>query len=274
MLPKNKIDTQEQPPTPAQPDTRALAVSKPTSRWVAVDGQRIWVSELTGIVLVCILLAALAYVTVTIIANEHAIHALDAEITALKTERISTNSEVATMRERLRLVELIKVVIGRKASPELVYKLADLVYTNSRQYGYSPELLLGVIAVESKFNPEALGRYRSGTLSGAVGLMQLKYPTALDMAKVVGIKGLKPEDLTDPETNIILGTAYLTTLITRFNSFEVGIMAYNLGPGTVRGLRRRGEKLPMEYYEKILVQYYRLKNLGEQIDVSVHHDDD
>ncbi|MCL2183533.1 MAG: lytic transglycosylase domain-containing protein [Chitinispirillia bacterium] len=271
MSPKNKIDTGEQPAAPDQAGKRGQQAPRATKRWVAVNGQRVWVSELTGIVLVCILLAALAYVTLTIISNEHTIDEQSREIIALQTEKISMSRSIETMRERLRIIELLKVVIGRKASPGLVYKLADLVYTNSHQYGYSPELLLGVIAVESRFDPGALGRYRSGTLSGAVGLMQLKYPTALDMAKVLGIEGLKPEDLTDPETNIILGTAYLTTLISWFKNFEVGIMAYNLGPGTVRGLRRRGEQLPMEYYEKILVQYYRLKALGEQMDVSIDH---
>jgi len=96
--------------------------------------------------------------------------------------------------------------------------------------------------------------------------MQLKYPTALSVAKMLGIEGLKRQDLMDPETNIILGTAYLTTLISRFKSFKLGIIAYNLGPGTVRSTLSRREALPMRYYEKVLAQYYMLKKMGEELD--------
>jgi soluble lytic murein transglycosylase-like protein len=260
------IDQREPPPPRAQPDSREQpAVPSPTRRGIAIDGNKVWVSELTGIILVGVLLIALLSVTSVIIRNEQAIQKHDRKIDALKAEKINTARSIEIMRERLRIVELLNAVVGKRTSPEMVYKLADLVYTNSRQYGYSPELLLAVIAVESRFNPEALGRYRSGALSGALGLMQIKYPTALEVAKVLGIEGLKPKDLMDPEINMILGTAYLTTLISRFRSFKLGILAYNLGPGTVRGTLRRNEQLPMRYYEKVLAQYYRLKALGEQI---------
>ncbi|MCL2220250.1 MAG: transglycosylase SLT domain-containing protein [Chitinispirillia bacterium] len=260
---QNATDTQEQPGAGPQ-----QAAASSARHGIAIEGNRIWMSELTCIILVCILIVALFSMTAVIIHNEHTIHKHDDKIAQFEMEKISVTRDVNIMKERLRIVELLKVVIGRKSHPEWVYKLADLVYTNSLQYGYSPELLLGLIAVESKYDPEALGRYRSGALSDAVGLMQIKYPTALDMAKVLGIEGLKPEDLMNPEMNIILGTAYLTTLISWFKDFKVGVMAYNLGPGTVRGVLRRNETLPIEYYEKILVQYYRLKALGEQIDIT------
>jgi len=242
------------------------AAPSPTRRAVAISGNKIWVSEPVAIILICALLIPLVYITVIIIRNEHDIQEAESQITALKSEKITLTHQIESMRERDRLVRLLNEVLGKRAKPETVYKLADLVYTNSRQYGYSPELLLAVIAVESRFNPEALGRYRSGSLSGALGLMQIKYPTALDVAKVLKIEGLKSSDLLEPEMNVILGTAYLTILITRFKSFKLGIMAYNLGQGTVRRTLARNEQLPTQYYEKVLTQYYRLKALGAQLD--------
>jgi hypothetical protein len=239
----------------------------PTKRGVAIDGNKIWVSELVGIFMACVLLISLAWVTYIIIRNEHRIHELDDQIAVLKTDKISITHEIGTLREQDRLVRLLKEVIGRRNDTTLVYRLANIVYTNSRQYGYSPELLLAVIAVESRFNPQALGRYRSGALSGAVGLMQIKYPTALDVARTLGIQGLKPRDLLDPEINAIIGTAYLTILISRFRDFRLGILAYNLGQGTVRSSLSRNVQLPTHYYEKVLAQYHRLKRLGAELEV-------
>ena len=227
-------------------------------------GKKIWISELASIACVCVLLAALLSVTLVIIRNERAIRDSDHRIAELQAEKINLTRDLEAMREKDRLIKLLNAIVGSKTQPSTVHKLADLVYKNSRQYGYNPELLLAVIAVESQFDPEALGRYRSGTLSGALGLMQIKYQTARAMAKVLGMEGIEPNDLLDPEINMILGTAYLTTLISRFKSFKLGLLAYNLGPGTVRGTLARNEKLPMRYYEKVLAQYYKLKTLREE----------
>jgi soluble lytic murein transglycosylase-like protein len=225
-------------------------------------GKKIWVSELASIAIICVLLAALLSVSLVIIRNERAIHDADRRIAELRAEKINLARDIEAMREKDRLIKLMNAVVGGKTTPATVQKLADLVYKNSRQYGYAPELLLAVIAVESHFNPEALGRYRSGTLSGALGLMQIKYVTARTMANMLGMEGIEPDDLLDPEINMILGTAYLTTLVSRFKSFKLGLLAYNLGPTTVRGSLARNEKLPMRYYEKVLAQYYKLKALG------------
>ena len=232
-------------------------------RGVMFAGNKIWISELSSIFFICLLLAALLTVSSVIFRNALAIHNLNQRIAALKTENVSIHHELSELHEKQRLFTLMSAALGPKVPESTISKLADLVYQNSRQFGYNPELLLAVIHVESRFDPRALGRYRSGDLSGALGLMQIKYETALEVAKPLGIKNLKPEDLFHPETNIILGTAYLTQLITRFKSFKLGILAYNLGPGTVRSTLSRNEQLPTRYYEKVLAQYYKLKSMRE-----------
>jgi soluble lytic murein transglycosylase len=170
------------------------------------------------------------------------------------------------MREQQRILIILDSVAGDRIRPDAKIRLAELIYTSSRQFGYNPELLLAVIAVESRFNPAALGRYRSGSRSGALGLMLIKYPTALEVAKTIGMTGLTQADLLDPEINMILGTAYLTMLISRFQSFKLGIMAYNLGPGTVRRGLSRNEQIPTRYYERVLGYYYRFKAIGREVD--------
>jgi len=49
----------------------------------------------------------------------------------------------------------------------LCSKILDSVYKKSNQYGFSPELILGVIQIESNFNPTAISH------RGAYGLMQV-----------------------------------------------------------------------------------------------------
>lgn len=228
---------------------------------ITIAGNNIWLSELTCIILGSALLAALLTVSFLIFKNEITIHKLGNEIAALKVERINIRHAVSVMREKERLVRILDEVSGQRIAPETVYRLAERIYRNSTQYGYNPELLLAVIAVESKFNPRAMGRYRSGDLSGAIGLMQVKYETAAHIAKTLGMGEITRQDLLNPEINMVLGAAYLTTLISQFNSFKLGIQAYNVGPAKVRTALTKKEALPMRYYEKVLKQYYRLMEM-------------
>ena len=142
--------------------------------------------------------------------------------------------------------------------------MTDLVYSSSRQFGYDPILLLAVIHVESVFDPNALGRYRSGNLSGAMGLMQVKFETAKEMAKLLNIELKSENDLLKPEINIAVGVAYLTHLINRFQSFKLGLLAYNQGPYTIKMTLSKNEPLSINYYRKVLNSYYKLKSLADR----------
>jgi soluble lytic murein transglycosylase-like protein len=235
----------------------------PRRRYVVFHGKGVWLSELASMALGCALLAVLLSVSLIILKNEITIHEQGSRIAALKAERIVTGREMGVMREMERTVRLLDAAAGGSIPPEALYRLAEIIRQNSAKYGYSPEMLLAVIAVESWFNPEAMGRYRGGGLSGAIGIMQVKYETAAYMAKTLGMGQITREDLLNPEINMVLGTAYLVKLINQFNSFKLGILAYNLGPARVRTALAKNEALPMRYYEKVLRQYYRIKEMGE-----------
>ncbi|GBU22315.1 hypothetical protein R80B4_02222 [Fibrobacteres bacterium R8-0-B4] len=230
-------------------------------RYIVFTGKSIWISELASMALIVALLVPLLTVSLVILKNEFTIHAQNYDIAVMKADRVNTLHALSVMREKERLVRLLGEVAGEKITLEARYRLAELIHQNSSQFGYSPELLLAVIAVESKFNPLALGRYRGGTLSGALGIMQIKYATAAHIANTLGMGEITRQDLLDPEINMVLGTAYLMTLITQFKSFKHGIIAYNLGPGKVRSALANKEPLSMRYYEKVLKQYYRIKDM-------------
>ncbi len=83
--------------------------------------------------------------------------------------------------------------------------------------------VLGVARQESRF----IADIRSS--AGAVGLMQLMPATARLVARRIG---LAAPDLTDPQTNVRLGTSYLRQVLDRLDSQPLLASAgYNAGPG-------------------------------------------
>ncbi|KMQ50119.1 Lytic transglycosylase catalytic [Chitinispirillum alkaliphilum] len=208
-----------------------------------------------------VLLSSLLLVTSRILHQELRLRELNREISQLKREEIYLSKLHGELHEKYSIMTLLNQKISFRIPPHTVHQLTEVVLTNSRQFGYDPVLLLAVIAVESSFNPHALGRYRSGTLSGALGLMQIKHSTALEIAGFLGIEDLAPEDLFDPEINLVIGTAYLTRLISQFQSFKLGLLAYNQGQGTIRRTLFRREPLYIRYYEKVLKHYFEMREL-------------
>src|ERR1700685_1567003 len=93
---------------------------------------------------------------------------------------------------------------------------ANFISESARAHGVAPELVASVIAVESKFNPNAVS-WRS-----ARGLMPLMPETAgrFGVTKVF-----------DPQQNIEAGTRYLKELLLLYKGdLALTLAAYNAGP--------------------------------------------
>lgn len=84
----------------------------------------------------------------------------------------------------------------------------DEIEDAADEYKVDRKLVKAIIQVESGFNPEAVSP------SNAIGLMQLKASTSgCDAYRYKGKRGCPDnDDLLDPETNIDLGTAYISAL--------------------------------------------------------------
>jgi hypothetical protein len=230
---------------------------------ILLHGSKIWISELLSIVFIALLLVCFTALSLVILKNEHRRHKFTNNIAELKKEKLLLEYTLKEISEKSIISQLLYSFAGRKTDPNTIMQLTDLVYSSSRQFGYDPILLLAVIHVESVFNPNALGRYRSGNLSGAMGLMQVKFETAREMAKLLNIELKSENDLFKPEINIAVGVAYLTHLINRFKSFKLGLLAYNQGPHTVKKTLSKNEPLSINYYRKVLNSYYKLKSIAE-----------
>jgi len=223
----------------------------------------IWFSELLGLILVIIILSALIILGSIVFSNNNAIRKNRHSISQAKAERLILSHTLNELKEKEKIATALDTFSLGRLSDEILWSLVELVYHNSKTYGYDPLLVLAVIHVESLFDPEAKGKYRNGEYSGAFGLMQLKVETAKEVADALGIAFTKKEELFVPEINIPLGVAYLTQQITLFKSLKLGILAYNQGPGTIQNILDKKYKLSIRYYNKVLQSYFKLKEMGE-----------
>jgi soluble lytic murein transglycosylase len=110
----------------------------------------------------------------------------------------------------------------------------------SHESGLDPAWTYAIIRAESAWVEDA----RSS--ADAYGLMQLLPGTAAKVAKDAGIAYSRAEDLYHGDTNIALGTRYLSQMAGRYNGAPwLASAAYNAGPGAVeRWLGSRGQLEP------------------------------
>lgn len=116
------------------------------------------------------------------------------------------------------------------------------VVRRSSDIGLDPAYVYGLIRQESRFITDA----RSGV--GASGLMQVMPATARWTARKIGLSGFQSHQITDRDTNILIGTAYLKLALDDLDgSMPLAAAAYNAGPGRARSWRQ-GPVLPGEIW--------------------------
>lgn len=113
---------------------------------------------------------------------------------------------------RLSMIIMLMILAGCSSKPKYkkydTHTYDDEIEDAAEKYKVDRKLVKAIIQVESGFNPEAVSR------SNAIGLMQLKASTSgCDAYRYKGKRGCPDDDdLLDPETNIDLGTAYISAL--------------------------------------------------------------
>jgi len=105
---------------------------------------------------------------------------------------------------------------------------SEYVVKYANEFGVDPWLVYAVIKAESNFDKNVVSN------SNAKGVMQLMDNTAEEVAgTLMADENFKTEMLFDVETNIKLGTKYLSDLINKYGNYYVAVAAYNAGIGTV-----------------------------------------
>ncbi len=106
--------------------------------------------------------------------------------------------------------------------------------------------------------------------ANAWGLMQILPSTGRQLARAEGIRPFTTRMLTNPETNIRLGTRYFSTLIRNLGGTHYALAGYNAGAGRV--IRWKADRGPLEQAEFIddipypETQIYVKKILGTAVD--------
>ncbi len=109
---------------------------------------------------------------------------------------------------------------------------ADDITAAARAQDLEPALVFGLIRQETRFMPQL----RSGV--GASGLMQVMPATAKWVARRIGMPWDNPALISDPTTNLKLGTAYLKLVLDDLDGAQaMAAAAYNAGPGRPRRWR-------------------------------------
>lgn len=160
---------------------------------------------------------------------------------------------------------LFKVIKVQEIILKSIYptKYSEYVEKYSQQNGLDKYLVYATIKAESNFNPDVT------SASDARGLMQLMEETAVERSNIIENNSVEAYDLYDPETNIKLGTSYLSYLLNLYDGNVVlAITAYNAGLGNVKQWIKDGviksdgsdiENIPYKetsnYVRKILKNY-------------------
>ena len=130
--------------------------------------------------------------------------------------------------------------------------LLRTVDRSSKRFGIDPLAVLGIIAIESEFDPLAVSP------RGVMGLMQLRADTARELAEDLGIAWRSDDLLLDPDVNVLLGSFYLSRLITRFGDIDAALAAFHDGPGRVQLFKGQGGSVPLEYANRVWDAIVRL----------------
>ena len=150
---------------------------------------------------------------------------------------------------------------------KIIYKkdYSEYVEKYAKEYNVDENLVYAVIKAESNFKNDAKSN------KDAVGLMQLMASTAKEVCRRIDLQIAEEElenELLNPETNINLGTKYLSILMEKYQNVIIAVTAYNAGIGTVDNWIQDGiieadgsniEKIPYKetnnYVRKIIRDY-------------------
>ncbi len=173
------------------------------------------------------------------------------DMTALQSEASTYTSTIASLEAEVESARVELAVLNvldshrMRVTPKVRHEIAGTILEAADRYDLAPELILAVIFTESSFNPHAESEM------GAVGLMQLMPATATQLAQELEMEWRGRQLLTDPESNILMGSFYLRKLLHRFDDLNVALAAYNVGPNRLRAIMTEEDRVPRIYARKV-----------------------
>ncbi len=148
--------------------------------------------------------------------------------------------------------------------PEEVWQLLyptrflNIISEQASQTQTDPALILGIIRQESAFDEKARSK------ANARGLMQVLPSTGRKLARQARIRRYNSQKLFQAETNIMLGTRHLASLLSTYGKAEIVLASYNAGTTRAdRWLKEFGDDDMAEFVERI--PFYETRNYVKQV---------
>ncbi|WP_454762646.1 transglycosylase SLT domain-containing protein [Cupriavidus campinensis] len=151
-----------------------------------------------------------------------------------------SDRELLAVAEYARKIELLDRTVNTadrtKAEHDFTLRFVmpyrDIMQRATDEVGLDMAWAYGLIRQESRFIMNA----RSS--AGAHGLMQVMPATAKFVARKIGMTDFSPSMMGDPNTNILLGTNYMSMVLTDLDSsWTLASAGYNAGPGRPKAWR-------------------------------------
>jgi len=126
------------------------------------------------------------------------------------------------------------------------------LYDKCKEYNVPYDLALGVIKVESNFNPSLIHKNSNG--SRDYGLFQINTINHKWLSEELGIT-----DFLNPYQNIDAGVYMLSQLLKKYDDEHIVLMSYNMGERATKNLVNRGI-YSSRYSRKVIEAKEELKN--------------
>lgn len=131
--------------------------------------------------------------------------------------------------------------------------IGDVLLNAEREHRLDPLLLVALIEHESRWDADAVSSH------SALGLMQVKAPVAMPVAKELGIPWKGAGTLFEPVSNVRIGVAYFAEMMERFGDVSLALTAYNIGPNRTAQILAADGDPPAGFARAVLGRYERIR---------------
>jgi soluble lytic murein transglycosylase len=210
---------------------------------------------LNGLLLLTISVVMLLCFAFTIAKPTNTVHRTRIKKEKAVSRIISIKPTSIVDREEIRKEEAVSRIadyIGdenEELQEEEVRTISQMVYDESMRCNVDYRLVLALMKIESNF------RYDAVSEQGARGLLQVKPSLARYIAEDVGIGWRGDKTLDEPEQNIKIGVHVFSKLIEDFQSINMALHAYHVGPTRLREILFK-KKIPQKHYLNLVLDEY------------------
>lgn len=174
-------------------------------------------------------------------------------VAVVHTDRSSTTET----RETTKKEEAVSLIVDRirdknvRLGNKELKDIAEMIYDESMRYNVDYRLVLAIMKIESNFKHDAVSQ------KGARGLLQVKPSCAKYIAPDVGVKWRGAKTLDEPTKNIKIGVHLFSTLVDDFQSINMALHAYHVGPTRLKEILTERKRPQKRYLNLVLDEYER-----------------